>query len=390
MSRRQGGDVRRGCNLQIGFFAVRHKTRQVKKVSVESLTLAVEVFNRPNTTARTAGVLLPLQHALEMLFKAVIFEKRGTLRDKGEKHSFKFSKCLGILRSELRVLDERDALIAEMVDAHRDAVQHYGSIVRHEQLYVDAMGALTVFDDLHERVFSSRLADLDEFRDLPLALTSTPPKDFHTLVSRDFLAIRDLLGPKRRARAEAAELLRPHVLTERAATNPQQVEQPTERELDRMLNEIKAGRSWQKLLPGLSKLTLDQDRDVSFGLHLITKSKAPADAIPAKLVKEADPEAGDAIAVERRYLERDYPFIQKTLIENVEGVNQEQVRAIIYLLGIKEDTKMYAEGKLGRMPYALYSHAALRAIRHAVAEGRVEEAVQAYKKRPTYRPRGRR
>jgi len=50
---------------------------------MESLTLAVEVFNRPSPTARTQGVLLHLQHAFEMLLKAAIWEERGRIQPKG-------------------------------------------------------------------------------------------------------------------------------------------------------------------------------------------------------------------------------------------------------------------------------------------------------------------
>jgi hypothetical protein len=358
-------------------------------VAIESLTLAVELFNRPNPTARAAGVLLPLQHGLEMLFKSVIYEKRGTIRQKGEQHSLKFSKCLGILRSDLGLLDEREALIAEMVDAHRDALQHYGSVITHQQLYVDAMGALTVFDDLHHRAFNGRLGDLPEFSELPLALTSKPPRSLHALVSSDFGEIKKLLAPRRRARTEAAELLRPHVLTDRAAQHPQAVQQPTDLELERMLDEIKAGRSWQKLLPGLADLALDHDDSVSFGLHIISRSKAPDGAIPARLVREGEPGAEEAVVYQERDRLKRFPFNQKALIERTDGANQEQVRAVIYLLKVKDDPKLYTEGTIGKVPFAQYSHEALAAVRRAVEDGRIPEAVAAYRQRPTARkPRG--
>jgi hypothetical protein len=364
---------------------MKQRTRQLKKVSVESLTLAVEVFNRPNPTARTAGVLLPLQHALEMLFKAVIFEKRGTIREVGEDHSYRFSKCLRILRSDLCLLDESEVLIAEATDAHRDAVQHYGSLIRHEQLYVDAMGTLTVFDDLHDRVFRTRLADLPEFRDLPLALTSHPPKSLHTLVSSDFREIKRLLEPGRRARAEAAELLRPHVLTDRARRHPHEVVQPGERELEQMLKKIKGGATWIRLLPGLARLELSTTPEVSFGLHLISKARAPPDAIPAKLVSSEDPDAADAIAFRERDKFNQFPFNQKTLITQVDGANTDQVRALIYWLRVKDDPKLYIEGKISKMPFAQYSHAAVRVVRDALADGKLPDALAAWRARPTAR-----
>lgn len=77
---------------------MKRKTRQLREFALESLTLAVEVFNRPTPLARVSGVMLPLQHALEMLFKAIIFEDRGTLYAKKAKVTYSFAECLGILR----------------------------------------------------------------------------------------------------------------------------------------------------------------------------------------------------------------------------------------------------------------------------------------------------
>jgi hypothetical protein len=58
---------------------IKRKSRQLKHVALESLTFAIEVFNRPSPIARVSDVLLRLQHALEMLFKATVCERRGTL-----------------------------------------------------------------------------------------------------------------------------------------------------------------------------------------------------------------------------------------------------------------------------------------------------------------------
>jgi hypothetical protein len=63
---------------------VKRRTRRLRTTALESLTLAVEVFNRASPTARTQGVLLSLQHAFEMLFKAIIWEDRKTIQEKAQ------------------------------------------------------------------------------------------------------------------------------------------------------------------------------------------------------------------------------------------------------------------------------------------------------------------
>lgn len=62
---------------------MKRRTRQLKDSAIESLTLSVEVFNRPSPVARAQGVMLPLQHAFEMLLKAAVWERRGAIQPKG-------------------------------------------------------------------------------------------------------------------------------------------------------------------------------------------------------------------------------------------------------------------------------------------------------------------
>jgi hypothetical protein len=52
--------------------SMKRRTRLLKQAALESVTLSIEVFNRPSATARTQGVLLNLQHSFEMLFKEAI------------------------------------------------------------------------------------------------------------------------------------------------------------------------------------------------------------------------------------------------------------------------------------------------------------------------------
>jgi len=159
---------------------MKRRTRRLKEIGVESLALAVEVFNRPSPAARTQGVLLNLQHSLEMLFKAIIWEKRGRIQPPGSGKSFSFKKCLGILGS-LGLLNESERISAATIDGLRDGVQHQGADVSEQRLYVAAMSGLRLFDDLLERGFEGRLADLPAFAGRMLPVSATPPREFHLL-----------------------------------------------------------------------------------------------------------------------------------------------------------------------------------------------------------------
>jgi hypothetical protein len=70
-----------------------------KDTAIESLTLSIELFNRPSPLARDHAVVMMLAHSFEMLLKAIIFQKRGTVRDKGEGLSHSLNRCIEISAS---------------------------------------------------------------------------------------------------------------------------------------------------------------------------------------------------------------------------------------------------------------------------------------------------
>ncbi|MFD1841365.1 DUF3644 domain-containing protein [Paracidovorax cattleyae] len=55
--------------------------------ATDSLTLSIELFNRPAETGRSHGVLILLQHSFEMLLKAMILQSTGSIHAKGEKYT---------------------------------------------------------------------------------------------------------------------------------------------------------------------------------------------------------------------------------------------------------------------------------------------------------------
>ena len=63
---------------------------ELKKRAINSLVLGIELFNRPHEDGRPEGTLILLHHAFEMILKAVIKDKTGTVHAKGEKYSYGF------------------------------------------------------------------------------------------------------------------------------------------------------------------------------------------------------------------------------------------------------------------------------------------------------------
>jgi hypothetical protein len=356
---------------------MRRKTRQLKQVALESMTLAVEVFNRPSPIARTSGVMLPLQHALEMLFKAIVYEHRRTLFAKGSRITYSFAECLGILRSDVDVLGEHEAIVAASIDSHRDAVQHHGSAMTEELLYIDAASGLRLFDELLHRVFTQRLANHRTFASRMLPIAANPPRELHLLVSGDLAHIRALLQPGHRRRAEALALLRPYVMSDRAATDPHDVLQPTENELNGIARRVTVEDDWGGIFPGLARLALEIDEGLTYGVRITKEKSAP----PVRLIGVDDADAARAVGVVEIDLLKRFPFGINEIAEHA-TVNRYNTQAIVYLLGLRSKSKCFREITVGKVTQGRYSHDALRAVREAIAAERVEEAREAYRKRP--------
>jgi hypothetical protein len=343
------------------------------------MTLGVEVFNRPSPTARTQGVLLNLQHSFEMLFKAIIWEDRKTIQEKGSGRAYSFKTCLGIVRA-MGHIDGSEAIVAATIDAHRDAVQHQGADLTEERLYVDAASGLRLFDDLLLRAFGERLADHPTFAGRMLPITANPPRELHILTSNDIDRVRELLRPGQRRHAEANALLRTLMVSEQVAADPMdEVTHPSEGQVERFARRLQKEKDWPKLLPGLAKLSLEEDEGLTYSLRIVKRGDAPG----LRIVKPGEAGADEAVtAIKYNELDR-YPFYlsaskggAQNLCEQT-GLTQYEVRALVHLLGIREDSASFKVFKMGSQDHPRYSHKALKAIRQARDAGRIEEGKQA-------------
>lgn len=353
---------------------MKRRTRKLRDTGVESLTLAVEMFNRPSPVARTQGVLLNLQHAFEMLFKALIWEDRRRIQPPGSGKSFSFKKCLGILGS-MGLLSEDEKITAATIDAQRDSVQHQGADVTEERLYVAAMSGLRLFDELLHRGFGERLAESPDFAGRMLPISANPPRELHVLTSSDIDHVRDLLKPSKHQRAEAYAFLRTLLVSEQAANDPMaDIEQPTEGALDRIAKQLQDADDWTTVFPGLARLSLAEDADVTYKLRIVKRGE---DAAPVRIVKPGEGGAEDAASILSYNLQDQYPFTLKALAEK-SGINRYEGQALVHLLGIKGREETFKEFKVDKVTFAHYSQAALREVRDAVTTGRVEEARAAY------------
>jgi hypothetical protein len=72
---------------------MRKEAKHLYQKAIDSLTLSIDLFNRPNDCGRTHGVLIFLDHLFEMLLGASIIDKGGKIKEKGAKETIGFSAC---------------------------------------------------------------------------------------------------------------------------------------------------------------------------------------------------------------------------------------------------------------------------------------------------------
>ncbi len=97
---------------------------ELKKRAVNSLVLGIELFNRPHERGRAESVLIFLHHAFEMLLKAIIKGRIGTVHAQGEKYSCSFDKCLEVAQHTIEMISIDERATMSILDAYRDTSIH--------------------------------------------------------------------------------------------------------------------------------------------------------------------------------------------------------------------------------------------------------------------------
>ena len=112
---------------------LRREARTLKAKALSSLRQAVTAFNACNDDGRATCVLLHMQHAAEMVLKAILVQKRVQVFDPNKRTSIGFEKCVNLTRQHAKLTQEEAGLL-RTVDALRDAEQHWMIVVPEDVL----------------------------------------------------------------------------------------------------------------------------------------------------------------------------------------------------------------------------------------------------------------
>jgi len=216
---------------------MRKEAKHLYQKAIDSLTLSIELFNRPSDRGRVHSVLIFMDHAFEMLLKASILERRESIFQDNKAETIGMSACIRRCLSDVKtkILVEEQVLVLQSLNSLRDAAQHYTLNVSEQQLYFHAQSGLTLFRDIAKAVFGIELNT--ELPERVLPLSTTPPMEIATFFQNEIKVIKSLLKPGSRKVVEAKERLRSLAIFENSVKGMDG--QPSEKGLKGMLQSIR-------------------------------------------------------------------------------------------------------------------------------------------------------
>ena len=334
-----------------------YNVRVLRGKAIASLRVGVATFNGLDDEARTTTVLLSLQHAFEMLLKAILEAKKDKgVFDKRTQKSISLDKAINRCQQieGVRLTDEEAGVIRHL-DAMRDAEQHWHLVVDEGLHYHNARTAVTLFDDLLQRVFSENLSEHIPKRVLPISAEA--PLALDLLVDREFARIAELLKPGRRATAEAKARVRTLLATEAIADAD--AAEVREDDVRRVTRGIREGKTREQVFPKLTGYTSDIQGDgVAVEVRLVKSGGLP-------VTYTDDPDA-DTAAIRTVDLEKKFHMGPYDLADKA-GVDRTRAVALRRHLGLDNDDDHFSHlFQFGGTKHRRYSNNALAAMREAI------------------------
>lgn len=344
---------------------LRREAKTLKRKALCSLRRGLTAFNSYDEDGRVTTVLLHLQHACEMLLKGALIQTRVGIFDKTGR-SYGFEKCVNLAKIHCELTDG-EAGVMRAVDSLRDAEQHWIVVTEEDVLYLHARGLVTAFDDVLKRVFDDDLSSHLPVRVLPVS--TEPPGNVDFLVDREFHKIAELVAPGRRARDDARGRIRTLLAMESHVVDEVAV---SERDITRIENAIRAGKSRGDIFPRLSTLATETSGDgIQVKVHFTKRQGAPV-----RFVSGDDPE--EAGAVRELDLRKKFHMRASELAKRL-GLTPPKSAALRDHLNIDADRQCTHTFEFGRTKIPCYSDNAARKMQDALADIDMDNVWEAYR-----------
>ena len=332
---------------------------ELRNRAVNSIVLGIELFNRPHESGRAETVLILLHHAFEMILKAAIRDRTGTVHDKQTKYSYGFDKCLNVARDELSLISADESNTLSILDALRDTSVHFYQEISEDLLYIQAQAAVTLFNDLLASAFGEKLGDLIPARVLPIS--TRPPKNLQILFSSELKQVDRLLEPGSRKGIQASARLRPIMALATASRG--EAQRLSEAELQEAVSRRRKGEEWSVVLPEVAQLRLDtQGQGIQFNLRLRKDAE-----MPVRFAEPGETPVGTVIKQEINVWDK-FNLGRNDLARKL-GLTGPKTSALILDLKIRDDPDCYKLLMRKSSKFPAYSKVALDRLRRALEDG---------------------
>jgi hypothetical protein len=342
---------------------LRREARTLKAKALSSLRRAVTAFNSCDDDGRITSVLLHMQHAAEMVLKAILVQKRAKVFDPTKQTSIGFEKCVNLATQHAKLTQEEAGLL-RAVDALRDAEQHWMIVVPEDVLYLHARGFVTTFDDLLKRNLDDALADHLPSRVLPVS--TQPPIGFDLLVDREFSQIRELLQPGKRQRDEARGRIRTLLAMESHVAEGVDI---SEADIDRVEKAIRGGKLRSDVFPRLG--TLETQISGNGASISVRFTKKAGEGAPVRFIAADDPT--EAAAVREVDLQKRF-HLSATQLAKAIKLTPPKSHALRQKLGIDADPQCMHTFTFGKSKHPMFSDTAATRMRAAMEAPALQEA----------------
>ena len=307
-----------------------------------------------------------------MLLKAIIFQARGTVRDKGDELTHSLGRCIAIAADDLHVLTKDERALLSALKQDRDCATHDSIVMSEQLLWVHMRSAISVIRRLLRDELQQDLTALLPGRVIPVS--TEPPHELHALVEDELATIATLVAPGTRRGPEARARLRPLLSLDGAATG--RVDPPTEAEVSRAESALRKGVEWKRVLPGLATLSVSPVAPGGDAQEVVLRVGQGADSIAVRKAKPGE----EALAYRSMDPFEEYGGRLSKYGEKL-GLTQQQGYALIDHLAIKDDDAAYfcRRTKNGNVQYQGLSARAYDLGRKALQSGiDIDEITHAY------------
>ena len=296
-----------------------------------------------------------------MLLKAALNQKRVNVFDKETGRSIGFEAVIRQAAQTAGIkLTDDEAGTLRAIDALRDDEQHWYNEVDEALLYVHLRAAVTLFDDLLQRVFKERLADHLPRRILPVS--TEPPQDFQVLVDAEYAKIAELLQPGRRMGAEARARIRTLLAMEAHSEPDTKV---SDKDVTRVETGIREGKQRSQVFPRLASVGAAV---AGTGLEVQVRFVKQDDAMPVRFTND---EEVDAAAVRTVDQQKKYHWTAFGLADKL-GISRPRSTALRTHLGIDTDLNLCHTFAFESQKHVRFSDQALVNMRNALESADME------------------